>query len=311
MFTRLAVIGCGLMGGSFAMALRAAGAVRSVSGYSRARVGRRSEVAADVGTGAAKDGGTFGSAAHRAQAMGLIDEAFDRAADAVAGADLVLLAVPVGATQDSLAALLPALSPDALVMDVGSTKRDVVAAARAAMGKRVAQFVAAHPIAGKESGGIEQAQASLYQGRTTILTPMEENPADRIAQAQTAWEAVGSRVVQMSPEAHDQTFAAVSHLPHLLAFAYMQGLMNQGPQALQQHLSVAGPGFRDFSRIAGSTSAIWRDIFSANRDEVLAQLALFEGALAQFKQALGEGRDGDLARLVDEASAVRSRWGGR
>jgi prephenate dehydrogenase len=137
---------------------------------------------------------------------------------------------------------------------------------------------------------------------------LPENDASLVARAQAAWEAVGCRVVTMSPEAHDHTFAAVSHLPHLLAFAYMQGLMGQGQDTLQQHLAVAGPGFRDFSRIAGSTSAIWRDIFSANRDEVLAQLAMFEGALAQFKNALAEGRDEDLARLVDEASAVRSSW---
>jgi prephenate dehydrogenase len=195
-------------------------------------------------------------------------------------------------------------------MDVGSTKRDVVAAAQAAMGERVAQFVPAHPIAGKAVGGIEQAEASLYQGRCTILTPLAVNPEALVARAQAGWEAVGSQVVSMSPQQHDQTFAAVSHLPHLLAFAYMQGLMGQGAATLAQQLSVAGPGFRDFSRIAGSTSAIWRDIFSANRDEVLAQLEHFEAALGQFKQALAEGRDADLARLVDEASAVRSGWPG-
>lgn len=292
MFEQLAVIGCGLMGGSFAAALKdsahVAGGVKRVTGYSRTRGGA--------------------SAAHRAQALGLIDQAFDTPAAAVNGADLVLIAVPVGATQAVLADLLPALSPKALVMDVGSTKRDVVAAARAALGSRVGQFVPAHPIAGKETGGIEQAEVALYQGRSTILTRLPENDAALVARAQAAWEAVGCRVVTMSTEAHDQTFAAVSHLPHLLAFAYMQGLIGQGQDALQQHLAVAGPGFRDFSRIAGSTSAIWRDIFSANRDEVLAQLAMFEGALAQFKHALAQGCDEDLARLIDEASAVRSSW---
>jgi len=314
---QLAVIGCGLMGGSFAAALRAslsaAGGVKRVTGYSRVRVGAgdRTEQPAvsrvtDAGTAKVLEPRT--SAAHRAQALGLIDEAFGTPAGAVAGADLVLIAVPVGATQAVLAELSPALSPNALVMDVGSTKRDVVAAARAALGARVSQFVPAHPIAGKETGGIEQAEAALYQGRSTILTPLPENDAARVARAQAAWEAVGCRVVHMSPEAHDQTLAAVSHLPHLLAFAYMQGLMGQGQDALDQHLAVAGGGFRDFSRIAASTSAVWRDIFSANRDEVLAQLTMFEGALTQYRQALAEGRDEDLARLVDEASAVRSRW---
>jgi prephenate dehydrogenase len=286
-FQKLAVIGCGLMGGSFAMALRAAGQVAKVAGHSRSP-----------------------SSSRRAVELGIIDEACEQAVEAVRGADLVLIAVPVGATQATLSALLPGLTPQALVMDVGSTKRDVVAAAQAALGKRVTQFVAAHPIAGKATGGIEQAEATLYQGRTTILTPLAETPADQLARARAAWESVGSLVVPMNAQAHDETFAAVSHLPHLLAFAYMQGLMSQGPAALRQHLTVAGPGFRDFSRIAGSTSAIWRDIFSANRDEVLTQLAHFEASLEKFRQALIEGRDDDLARWVDEASAVRSRWPG-
>lgn len=287
MFQKLAVIGCGLMGGSFAMALRAAGQVAKVAGHSRSP-----------------------SSSRRAVELGIIDEACEQAVEAVRGADLVLIAVPVGATQATLSALLPGLTPQALVMDVGSTKRDVVAAAQAALGKRVTQFVAAHPIAGKATGGIEQAEATLYQGRTTILTPLAETPADQLARARAAWESVGSLVVPMNAQAHDETFAAVSHLPHLLAFAYMQGLMSQGPAALRQHLTVAGPGFRDFSRIAGSTSAIWRDIFSANRDEVLTQLAHFEASLEKFRQALIEGRDDELARWVDEASAVRSRWPG-
>jgi prephenate dehydrogenase len=286
-FQKLGVIGCGLMGGSFAMALRAAGQVAKVAGHSRSP-----------------------SSSRRAVELGIIDEACEQAVEAVRGADLVLIAVPVGATQATLSALLPGLTPQALVMDVGSTKRDVVAAAQAALGKRVTQFVAAHPIAGKATGGIEQAEATLYQGRTTILTPLAETPADQLARARAAWESVGSLVVPMNAQAHDETFAAVSHLPHLLAFAYMQGLMSQGPAALRQHLTVAGPGFRDFSRIAGSTSAIWRDIFSANRDEVLTQLAHFEASLEKFRQALIEGRDDDLARWVDEASAVRSRWPG-
>jgi prephenate dehydrogenase len=286
-FQKLGVIGCGLMGGSFAMALRAAGQVAKVAGHSRSP-----------------------SSSRRAVELGIIDEACEQAVEAVRGADLVLIAVPVGATQATLSALLPGLTPQALVMDVGSTKRDVVAAAQAALGKRVTQFVAAHPIAGKATGGIEQAEATLYQGRTTILTPLAETPADQLARARAAWESVGSLVVPMNAQAHDETFAAVSHLPHLLAFAYMQGLMSQGPAALRQHLTVAGPGFRDFSRIAGSTSAIWRDIFSANRDEVLTQLAHFEASLEKFRQALIEGRDDELARWVDEASAVRSRWPG-
>ena len=273
------------MGGSFAMALREAGAVKQVCGHSRSAVSTQ-----------------------RAFELGIIDKVCSSPAEAVEQADLVLVAVPVGATQAVLSELVPALGADALVMDVGSTKRDVVAAAQAALGARVAQFVPAHPIAGKEHGGIEQAEAGLYRQRCTILTPLSENPASLVGEAQAVWEAMGCRVVQMKPAEHDETFAAVSHLPHVLAFAYMQGLMSQGGPQLQRHLDLAGPGFRDFSRIAASGSGIWRDILSANRDEVLAQLAHFEAALQQMKSALDEGRLDELSSLIDAAAALRSGW---
>lgn len=287
---RLALIGCGLMGGSFAMALRQAARAKGlqvplhITGYSRSR-----------------------SSAQRALDLGVIDEAHDTAAAAVAGADVVLLAVPVTATEATLRDLLPALSSRALVMDVGSTKRDVVAAARTALqGAALGQFVPCHPIAGKETGGIDQADALLYQARRCIITPLPENHAPQLQRAQRLWEAVGCSVVQMSAEQHDRTFAAVSHLPHLLAFAFVNGVAHQTDAA--RHLALAGPGFRDFSRIASGTSAIWRDIFSANRDEVLAQLSHFEAALAAMRDALAAGDDETVARLVDTASAVRVHW---
>ncbi len=280
---RLALIGCGLMGGSFARALRVACPALQVAAYSRSL-----------------------ASAQRAQVLGIADEVFSTAAAAVRGADLVLLAVPVTATEPTLRDMRAGLSADALVMDVGSTKRDVVAAARAALGTAVGQFLPAHPIAGKESGGIEQAEADLYQERRCILTPLPENPEGLVARAVAAWEAVGCSVVRMSAEQHDETFAAVSHLPHLLAFAYVNGVASQNAAA--RHLALAGPGFRDFSRIAAGTSAIWRDIFSANRDEVLAQLGQFESALTAMRAALQSGDDAAVARLVDAASAVRARW---
>jgi prephenate dehydrogenase len=285
---RLALIGCGLMGGSFAMALRKAASDHQVplriNGYSRSR-----------------------GSAHRAWELGIIDEVHESAAAAVVGADVVLLAVPVTATEATLTDLLPALSTDALIMDVGSTKRDVVASARAALaGDVLRQFVPCHPIAGKETGGIEQADARLYQARRCIITPLPENDPPRLQRAQRLWEAVGCSVVQMSAEQHDRTFAAVSHLPHLLAFAFVNGVAQQPDAA--RHLALAGPGFRDFSRIASGTSAIWRDIFSANRDEVLAQLSHFESALADMRTALAAGDGEAVARLVDAASAVRAHW---
>lgn len=280
---RLALLGCGLMGGSFAMALRAAGRVGEVVACSRNPDGAR-----------------------RAQAMGIADRAEEDVSRAVADADLVLVAVPVRATGSVLASARPHLSADALVMDLGSTKRDVVEAARQALGEAIRQFVPAHPIAGKELGGIENAEAGLYRDRRCILTPLEENPADHLARAQWLWESVGCSVVRLTPLQHDESLAAVSHLPHLLAFAYIQAV--SGQVAAGRHLALAGPGFRDFSRIAAGTSAIWLDILSANRDQVLAQLHQFDAALQEFRSAMTQGDLQRLARLVDAASAVRNSW---
>ena len=282
-FQRLALIGCGLMGGSFALALRRAGLVAHVAGFS-----------ASEGTRV------------KALELGVIDSACASAAEAVQGADLVLVAVPVRATEATLRAIDPVLSPDALVMDVGSTKGDVVAAARTALQRSLANFVPAHPIAGKEVAGIEHADADLYRDRQVILTPLPQNPAERVLQAHQLWQAMGSRVLELSPEAHDASFAAVSHLPHLAAFALVNAVARQ-PQGAQ-HLSMAGPGFRDFSRIAASDPSVWRDILLANRDEVLHQSALMREALHEFEQAMQSGNADHLQALIAEASQTRSRW---
>jgi prephenate dehydrogenase len=283
MFQRLALIGCGLMGGSFALALRQAGLVAHVAGFSASDNTRR-----------------------KALALGVIDSACTSAAQAAEGADLVLVAVPVRATEDTLRAIDPVLAPDALVMDVGSTKGDVVAAARAAMQRRLSNFVPAHPIAGKEVAGIEHAEATLYRDRQLILTPLPENPAARVQQARELWQALGSRVLTLSPEAHDASFAAVSHLPHLTAFALVNAVARQ-PQGAE-HLSMAGPGFRDFSRIAASDPSVWRDILLANRDQVLRQSALMRDALQEFEAAMRSGDAERLQALIQEASQTRSRW---
>jgi prephenate dehydrogenase len=282
-FERLAVIGCGLMGGSFALALKQAGLVTHVAGFSASESTRQ-----------------------KALDLGVIDAACGSAAQAVDGADLVLLAVPVGATEEALRSIAPHLANNALLMDVGSTKSDVVAAARAALGERLPCFVPAHPIAGKEKAGVEHAEAALYQACITILTPLPENTLSQISKAQQIWEAVGSHVHTMSAQQHDTTFAAVSHLPHLLAFAYMQGLAAQHDGA--QHVSFAGPGFRDFSRIAASDPAIWRDILLSNRAEVLTQVAHFKQALSAFESALHDKDTAALNRMVTLASDLRSRW---
>lgn len=282
-FQRLALIGCGLMGGSFALALRQAGLVQHITGFSASEKTRQ-----------------------RALELKVIDQACNSVAEAVQGADLVLLAVPVGAMQGCFAALRDALAPDALLMDVGSTKCDVIAAAKAHLGDRLSCFVPAHPIAGKEVAGIEHAEATLYQERRTILTPLPQNSIRQIKMASAVWTAIGSHVSHMTPEAHDATFAAVSHLPHLLAFAAVNALTAQ-PQGAA-FLEMAGPGFRDFSRIAASDPAVWRDILSANRAEVLTQMAHFRAALEQFETSLQQGDTAALQQLIEQASHLRSAW---
>ncbi len=282
-FQRLALIGCGLMGGSFALALREAGLVQTIAGFSASEKTRQ-----------------------RAVELKVIDQACNSVAEAVQGADLVLLAVPVGAMHSSFAAMRDVLQPNTLLMDVGSTKCDVIAAAQATLGERLSCFVPAHPIAGKEVAGIEHAASTLYQERRTILTPLPKTGIHRLQAAHEVWTAVGSHVSAMTPEAHDATFAAVSHLPHMLAFAAVNALMAQ-PQGAA-FLDMAGPGFRDFSRIAASDASVWRDILSANHAEVLTQVAYFRAALDQFENALKQGDAAVLQHLIQQASDVRSAW---
>jgi prephenate dehydrogenase len=271
------------MGGSFALALRDAGLVETIVGFSASEKTRQ-----------------------RAVKRHVIDHACANVAEAVKGADLVLLAVPVGAMHDSFAAMREVLQPNALLMDVGSTKCDVIAAAQAALGDRLSCFVPAHPIAGKEVAGIDHAESSLYQDRRTILTPLPKTGIHRLQAAHDVWTAIGSHVSTMTPEAHDATFAAVSHLPHMLAFAAVNALTSQ-PQGAA-FLDMAGPGFRDFSRIAASDASVWRDILNANHAEVLEQVRHFRAALEQFEDALKLGDTQALQQLIQQASDVRSAW---
>lgn len=283
MFEQLGLIGCGLMGGSFALALKKAGLVKRVVGYSKSP-----------------------STTEKARQMGVIDVEAPSALLAVSGADIVLVAVPVAATENTFKAIRHLVNTKTLLMDVGSTKRDVVDAARRTLGSQLGTFVPAHPIAGKEQAGVDFADAELYRGCQVILTPIERTLTTQLKQAETVWQALGSHVRMMSPEAHDAAFAAVSHLPHLLAFAYMNGLAGQ-PQ-VADFLSLAGPGFRDFTRIAASDPKVWRDIFSANKDELLTQTRAFREALQAFEQTLSQGSTDDMTRLISLASTARVGW---
>ena len=283
MFEQLGLIGCGLMGGSFALALKRAGLVRRVVGYSKSP-----------------------STTERARQLGVIDIEAPSALLAVSGADLVLLAVPVAATEATLKAIRHLVNPDMLIMDVGSSKRDVVDAARRVLKHDVGVFVPCHPITGREVSGVENADAGLYHGRQVILTPIERTLTTKLDKARALWQALGCEVLEMSPESHDAAFAAVSHLPHLVAFALMNSIADQ-PEG-QDYLSMAGPGFRDFSRIAASDPQMWRDVLIANREELGRQTALFQQALADLQKLIASGQADDLERLINRASHARANW---
>lgn len=283
MFNQLGVIGCGLMGGSFALALKRSGLVKRVVGYSKSP-----------------------STTEKAKKMGVIDIAAESALLAVSGSDIVLVAVPVAASEATFKAIRHLVERDVLLMDVGSTKIDVVDAARRVLKDNMGSFVPAHPIAGKESGGIQHADAALYNGRQVILTPVAETSPDLLQKATDVWAAIGSQVLRMTPQNHDAAFAAVSHLPHLLAFAYFGAVAGQ--PAGRDYLSLGGPGFRDFTRIAAGDPTVWRDILSANRDEVLKQSALFRRALTQFEEAVRNPNADQLEAMIREVSSARGVW---
>ena len=283
MFEQLGLIGCGLMGGSFAMALKRAKLVKRVVGYSKSP-----------------------STTERARQMGVIDVAAPSALLAVSGADLVLIAVPVGASEATFKAIRHGITDQMLVMDVGSTKGDVIEAARRGLQDQLGAFVPAHPIAGKEVAGVEHADANLYTGRQVVLTPIKATRRSNVQRATQVWTGVGAKVVTMTAEAHDSAFAAVSHLPHLLAFAFTNAITAQ-PDG-QRFLELAGPGFRDFTRIAAGDPAMWRDVLLANRDQVLQHSQAFRAALSQLEALMSAGDAQGLEDAIAAASRVRSQW---
>ena len=283
MFEQLGLIGCGLMGGSFALALKRAGLVKRVVGYSKSP-----------------------STTERARLMGVIDVEAPSALLAVSGADIVLIAVPVAATEATFKAIRHLVTPKMLIMDVGSTKRDVIDAGRRALREHIGSFVPAHPIAGREVSGVEHADADLYNGKQVILTPIERTLPAQVQMAVDVWSGLGCRVVTMTPEAHDAAFAAVSHLPHLISFALMNAIAGQ-PNG-KDYLSLAGPGFRDFTRIAASDAQVWRDIMISNREELLAQSRIFQRSLQALELMISSGNAEALEGLIDQASLTRANW---
>ena len=283
MLDKVVIFGVGLIGGSFALALKHAGAAATIVG-----MGRSPEALA------------------RARELGLIDVAGDSVADAMRGADLVLIAAPVAQTGAILASLAPYLEPGTVVTDAGSTKCDVVAAARAALGARVGQFVPGHPIAGRESNGPDAAIVDLYRGKKAVLTPLPENSAAAIERVAAAWSACGAIIHRLSAENHDKIFAAVSHLPHLLAFALVDDI------AAKPHADLlwqyAASGFRDFTRIAGSSPEMWRDISLANRSALLGELDAYLSQLTSLRAMLAAADGAAIEGVYSNAQRARREW---
>ncbi len=283
MFEQLGLIGCGLMGGSFALALKRAGLVKRVVGYSKSP-----------------------STTERARQLGVIDVEAPSALLAVSGADIVLLAVPVAATEATFKAIRHLVSKETLIMDVGSTKQDVVDAARRVLRDNVGGFVPCHPVTGKEVSGVEHADPDLYAGKQVILTPIERTQVAQLNKAVQVWEALGCQVVQMAPDAHDAAYAAVSHLPHLIAFALVNAIAGQTRG--NEYLGLAGPGFRDFTRIAASDPKMWRDVLLANKQELLEQSKLFRNTLQALEAMIASGNADALEGFIGQASQLRASW---
>jgi prephenate dehydrogenase len=282
-FEKVALIGCGLMGGSFALAAREAGWAKFIVGYSPSE-----------------------SSKQKALSMGVINLATENIAQAVEGADLVLLAVPVKSMTSCFEAIAPALNSNALLMDVGSTKSDIVASALSTLGDKLHCFVPVHPIAGKEVAGVQHSDVNLYKERALIMTPMESSGKEQVQLAKEIWKSLGSYITELTPAQHDAAFAAVSHLPHVLSYAIIRGIFQQknGPELI----ALGGPGFRDFSRIAASDPVVWRDILTTNREQVLVQIAHFKEALNDFEKAIDVNDSKTLEDMIRQASDLRFKW---
>jgi prephenate dehydrogenase len=280
---RLAVIGVGLIGGSLAKALRAAGVVEEVVGCGRSQANLE-----------------------QALALGIIDRYSHDIGEAVEGADMVFLAVPLGAMREAFAAMKGRLASDAIITDGGSAKASVVADARQALGALPAGFVPGHPIAGTEKNGAAAAFAELYQHRRVILTPLPETDPAAVARVRAMWEACGAEVTEMSVAHHDEILAATSHLPHMLAFGLVDALARMKEN--DEIFRYAAGGFRDFTRIASSNPVMWRDICVANKDALSRMLAAFADEMADLAGTIARGDGDHLLEIFGRAKAARDRY---
>jgi prephenate dehydrogenase len=282
-FKKITIFGVGLIGGSFALALKKADMVEQIVGMGRS--------AASIA---------------RAKQLGIIDVAGASVADAVQDADLVLIAAPVAQTEAVLAAIRPHLRSGTVVTDAGSTKSDVVASARTALGTKIFQFVPGHPIAGRESNGPEAAITDLYVGKKVVLAPLPENSAEDVERVAQAWRQCGAIIHKLTPEEHDRIFAAVSHLPHLLAYALVDDIAGKPHADLL--FQYAASGFRDFTRIAGSSPEMWRDISLANQAALLTELDAYMAQLGEVRRMLAAADGAALEAVYANAQKARHQW---
>jgi len=282
-FKKITIFGVGLIGGSFALSLKKAGLVERIVGMERTQ-----EVLA------------------RALQLGIIDEIGTNVADAVRGADLVLIAAPVAQTAAILASIQPHLQLGTVVTDAGSTKSDVVAAARESLGAKIAQFVPGHPIAGREMNGPDAAIDDLFVGKKAVLTPLSENSPEDIEKVAQAWVGCGAAIHTLTPQDHDCVFAAVSHLPHLLAYALVDNIVKK-PQA-DLLFQFAASGFRDFTRIAGSSPEMWRDITLANQSMLLGMLDSYLAQLHRMRDLVATGDGAGIQEVYANAQRARQNW---
>lgn len=283
MIDKLVITGVGLIGGSFALALKKKGLVGHVVGVGRGRANLE-----------------------RALELGLIDEIAASPEQAYRGADFIFVATPVGQMARVFAEIAPCMDDNTVVTDGGSTKSDVAVLARAAFGARLAQFVPAHPIAGAELTGADAAQAGLYEGKKFVIAALPETAPGAILRVRQAWEACGARVFEMAPDLHDKTFAAVSHLPHVLAFALVDEIASK-PHA-DTLFQYAASGFRDFTRIAGSSPEMWRDISIANRTALLTEIDEYLVRLQAVRAMIDASDVAALDKVFSNARDARRAW---
>lgn len=250
--------------------------------------------------------GRTGDSLQSALNLGVINEIESDAARALVSADMVIISVPVAQTASIFSAIAPHLEPQTTITDVGSTKSDVIQYAQTLLGKKITQFVPGHPIAGAEKSGVTAAKADLFDGKNVVLTPTDQTSATAVTQVSTLWQLAGAKVSEMTSEQHDSIFAAVSHLPHLLAFALVDDLAAR-PNA-KQLFDFAASGFRDFTRIAGSSPEMWRDISLANRNALLKELAAYQAELSRMQTLLQNSDSAGLQTLFEQASQARNAW---